>query len=248
MDRSLKKFMDISLLAIIFLFLICVAFIFLNKFSTLGVYNAILLILTAVTIVIMLLFILSVAAVFYSCKENRVYKNAMWLVNVGLRLVFPIAIFLAGLFKNNRDMVRRLYIELNNILVKSHKKRYMPENVLMLLPHCLQNSKCIYKVTSDIGNCRKCGGCCIGEMTDAVGKTGVKMRIVTGGTAARGIVERERPELVISVACERDLASGIADVSGTPVIGVLNFRPNGPCFNTTVNIDILAKEIQSVLI
>ncbi|WP_207659196.1 DUF116 domain-containing protein [Anaerobacterium chartisolvens] len=244
----MKKFMDISLLAIIFLFLICAAFVFLNKFSTLGMYNAILLILTAATVAVMLLFILSVAAVFYSCKENRVYKNVMWLVNLGLRMVFPIAIFLAGIFKNNRDLVRRLYIEVNNILVKSRKKRYIPEKVLMLLPHCLQNSKCIYKVTSDIGNCRKCGGCCVGELTDAAGKAGIKMRIVTGGTAARGIIERERPELVISVACERDLASGIADVSRTPVIGVLNLRPNGPCFNTTVNIDVLTKEIESVLI
>ena len=36
------------------------------------------------------------------------------------------------------------------------------------------------------------------------------------------------------MACERDLTAGIRDAYPLPVIGVLNQRPHGPCFNTQV--------------
>ena len=39
------------------------------------------------------------------------------------------------------------------------------------------------------------------------------------------------------MACERDLTSGIADVGNIPVIGIINDRPNGPCYNTVVDIN-----------
>ena len=50
-----------------------------------------------------------------------------------------------------------------------------------------------------------------------------------------------------TVACERDLTSGIQDVFPMPVIGVLNQRPNGPCFNTSVDIDAIEEEIKTFI-
>ena len=50
------------------------------------------------------------------------------------------------------------------------------------------------------------------------------------------MVKELRPRAIIAVACERDLTSGIQDVFPLPVIGVLNERPYGPCFNTRVDI------------
>ena len=48
-------------------------------------------------------------------------------------------------------------------------------------------------------------------------------------------VKEARTKAIVAIACERDLASGMADVFPIPVIGVLNERPNGPCCNTTVD-------------
>ena len=62
------------------------------------------------------------------------------------------------------------------------------------------------------------------------------MGVATGGTLARQMVKEIRPKAIIAVACERDLTSGIQDVFPLPVIGVLNERPFGPCFNTRVDI------------
>ena len=72
--------------------------------------------------------------------------------------------------------------------------------------------------------------------------------IVTGGTLARQTVKKIRPKAVMAIACERDLTSGIQDVYPLPAVGVLNIRPNGPCFNTHVDIEQVREEIKKFLI
>ncbi len=47
---------------------------------------------------------------------------------------------------------------------------------------------------------------------------------------------QNRPRMIIAIACERDLASGIQDTYPLPVYGVLNDRPNGPCLDTQVSL------------
>jgi hypothetical protein len=39
------------------------------------------------------------------------------------------------------------------------------------------------------------------------------------------------------VACERDLSSGIQDSYPLPVFGIINRRPNGPCYDTQVDLE-----------
>jgi hypothetical protein len=63
-------------------------------------------------------------------------------------------------------------------------------------------------------------------------KYDVELAVATGGTIARRIVVEKRPRLIIAVACERDLTSGIQDTYPLPVYGIFNHRPHGPCFNT----------------
>lgn len=85
-------------------------------------------------------------------------------------------------------------------------------------------------------NCRQCGGCSVGDMLGLAHKYGIHMAVATGGTLARQMVKQIRPKAIVAVACERDLTSGIQDVFPLPVVGVLNERPFGPCFNTRVDI------------
>jgi hypothetical protein len=46
------------------------------------------------------------------------------------------------------------------------------------------------------------------------------------------------------VACERDLTSGIRDTHPLPVHGILNDRPEGPCLNTVVRLDLIEQALQ----
>ena len=64
---------------------------------------------------------------------------------------------------------------------------------------------------------------------------GRAVRIVTaaGGEEARRAIKEYRPSLILAIACERDLISGIKDVAERiPILAIPNKRPEGPCKNT----------------
>lgn len=56
-----------------------------------------------------------------------------------------------------------------------------------------------------------------------------------------------KPKMILSVACERDLTSGIIDVGKIPVVGIVNERPNGPCYNTCVDVSVLKDKLDSII-
>jgi len=61
-------------------------------------------------------------------------------------------------------------------------------------------------------------------------------------------VRDNKPKAVLAIACERDLMSGIQDVYPLPAVGVLNIRPNGPCYNTHVDMDAVRREIEKIIL
>ena len=247
LDKRLKSFMGYAMLLMAIIGLFAALFSTIYQSFTIDVYNRILSILILLSIVIITIVALSMIAVLIAVKKRKVNSVLMVPVRLGLKLVMPFAIFVTNILKRDKDMIRSLFIDINNLYVESGNIRRSPDKILLLLPHCLQNSECSHKVTGDIHNCKKCGRCTIGAILEMVEKAGVKAIIVTGGTAARNTIAKEKPEIVLSVACERDLAIGISDVSQIPVLGVLNKRPNGPCVNTTVDVELLREKLDSIL-
>jgi hypothetical protein len=81
----------------------------------------------------------------------------------------------------------------------------------------------------------------------AAEKYQIDISVATGGTLARKVIMEKRPKLVVAVACEGDLTTGIKDCYPLPVLGVLNERPYGPCVNTTVDLLKIDKALQMVL-
>lgn len=155
---------------------------------------------------------------------------------ITVRILFPLAMVIARIFRIPCDEIRSSFIEMNNALVKSSLKLVSGESLLLLLPHCLQSIDCPYRVTSEIRNCRHCGRCKIAEIIDMCDRYGINMSIATGGTLARRVIVETRPKAIVAVACERDLTSGIQDSYPIPVIGIMNDRPYGPCRNTSVDL------------
>lgn len=152
------------------------------------------------------------------------------------KILFPFMILMGRLFGVSKERVKQSFIELNNHLVRSNHHRTRPNKLLILLPHCLQDFDCQIKITGNIKNCKGCGKCDIKDLNELSDQYQVKMTVATGGTLARRIIVENRPEAIVAVACELDLTSGIQDSYPIPVIGILNDRPNGPCFNTKVDI------------
>lgn len=164
-----------------------------------------------------------------------------------INLLFPIAIMLGKLLDIDKERTERSFIEVSNHLVKCKNLNVKPEKLLVLSPHCIQLDSCPHKITQNVSNCQQCGACPVGSLVTLTNEKGVNLAVVTGGTLARQVVKRLRPHVVLAIACERDLTSGIQDTFPIPVLGVLNERPHGPCFNTCVDISKVATAIDELL-
>ncbi len=171
-------------------------------------------------------------------------KQTYELINA----LFPFAVYLGRLFGIRRRKLEASFIAVSNLLFRRRKIRVPASRLLVVTPHCLQLASCLHKITRDPHNCHRCGGCDIGALVTLADEMGFHFFVATGGTLARQIVRDTRPKAVLAIACERDLMSGIQDVYPLPAIGVLNIRPNGPCYNTHVDMELVRKQLEEIII
>ncbi|MEW6623198.1 MAG: DUF116 domain-containing protein [Bacillota bacterium] len=169
-------------------------------------------------------------------KERNMPPLLQNIMLFAVNILFPVALSLGKVLKIDKKTIKSSFIEVNNQLVKAKKLDIEPSKVMILAPHCLQKSDCLHKITIHSDNCHRCGGCPIDDLHGIAEKYGVRLVVATGGTLARKFIEEYRPKAVVAIACERDLTSGIQDSNPLPVLGVLNIRPEGPCFNTKVKL------------
>lgn len=161
-------------------------------------------------------------------------------------ILFPLTLITGKVLGFKKENILRSFIEVNNYLVNV-KKPFIPKNqIMILIPHCLQNSECQHKITVDVSNCKGCGKCKVGELKKFAEENGASIKVATGGTLARKYIKDLKPRGIIAVACERDLSSGIQDSGLIPVIGVLNCRPNGPCVDTDVSVEEVKKAFSTM--
>ena len=156
------------------------------------------------------------------------------LRGVVIKVLFPLLVIVGKLFHLSRERISQSFIAINNQLVLAEGRKTAPSCLLLLMPHCLQNHDCTVRITGNVENCKACGKCPIKDLRELAHAYKVDLAVATGGTIARRIVVEKRPQIIIAVACERDLTSGIQDTYPLPVYGILNRRPHGPCFDTEV--------------
>ncbi len=159
-----------------------------------------------------------------------------------LKVYYPLLMMLGTFLKDKRAKLQTHIINLNNYLVRQGK--YKIEKILLLLPHCIQNSKCDIRLTFNVLKCKRCGLCKIKDLIELAEGSGIDISIATGGTIARKVIRELRPHAIVAVACERDLSSGIVDTYPIPVLGIINERPLGPCIDTTVDLQKVKEAIQ----
>lgn len=162
-----------------------------------------------------------------------------------LNLKWSLLFFLGPVFGVPREKLAPKFIEENNAGVLQEGDCFKGEELLILAPHCLQKDSCLHKITRHLENCQQCGGCKIGDLKALQQKYNCRLDVATGGTLARQIIKQYRPKGIVAIACERDLVSGVMDVYPLPVIGVLNRRPFGPCFNTDVDLELVEQGLKS---
>ncbi len=164
-----------------------------------------------------------------------------------VKVLFPLLVVIGKIFGISREKISHSFVAINNQLVLAQDLRVPASRLLLLMPHCLQNHNCRVKITGNVENCEGCGKCPIKELLEISHKYDVALAVATGGTIARRIVVQKRPQLIVAVACERDLTSGIQDTYPLPVYGIFNRRPYGPCFNTGVPLEEVEMAIRHFL-
>jgi hypothetical protein len=188
--------------------------------------------------------ILGVGLLILTLIRGREVFFAARLRGIVIEVLFPIMIVIGKLLGISKEKIQQSFVEVNNLLVKAKCSDIKPKRILLLMPHCLQFNDCAIKITSDAYKCQACGKCKIKDLVTLAKKYDVHLSVATGGTLARRRVAEAKPHAIIAVACERDLTSGIQDAYPLPVIGILNERPYGPCFNTSVDIRKVSEALE----
>ncbi|KGG81115.1 hypothetical protein Y919_02275 [Caloranaerobacter azorensis H53214] len=243
------KFSFISTLSILFVILIFIIYFgfYLTFSNSVDISKIVLLVVLTILIFFAFNIIIGVLLLYILTSGKKLSNISYQYLKKMNKILFPILIFIAKVFRLDKDSVRRVFADINNLLVMTKNINVNSEDILILIPHCLQNSSCKYKITHNIDNCKMCGKCDISDILKLSREYNVKTVVATGGTLAREWIKKNRPKAIIAVACERDLVSGINDVDKIPVIGVINERPNGPCFDTRVNIKKIEEAIKFYL-
>jgi hypothetical protein len=116
----------------------------------------------------------------------------------------------------------------HNFITKNYSGKLNSERLLILLPRCLKRET-------------------RNQIMNKVNGNGFKILTAGGGEAAREAIKQYRPTVILALACERDLMSGIKDVAeNIPVLAIPNKRPEGPCKNTDVYLDELDETLKFI--
>jgi hypothetical protein len=127
------------------------------------------------------------------------------------------------------DRLTNSFLKIHNAIAHAQPRTVRPDRLLVLAPRCLTRE-----------NNRK-----LRAFRDTYG---FQMAVVGGGSQARLKIRETQPELIIAIACERDLLSGFKEVNlHIPVIGFPNKRPEGPCKNTCIDISQIEDAIKDAL-
>lgn len=194
-----------------------------------------------------LVLLLGTIGIIVTMQLNRPVKFLLIPTKIVISYILPVVIQLVSWLGIEKEKIQNSFIQISNQLINPEEISVAPKDILILMPHCIQLADCSYRITSDLDNCQRCGGCQVDEIIGLQEKYGVHLAFATGGTLARKIIKETRPKAIVAVACERDLSSGIQDVYPLPVIGVINLRPNGPCYNTKVDLDELETAVERLI-
>ncbi|MCR4441179.1 MAG: DUF116 domain-containing protein [Peptococcaceae bacterium] len=242
-----RLFIGLLVISLFFLLLLFAGAWWLVSYRGLVINKIILTFITAAVVFLLFMLVTGLAAMVWSLWRARTIPLLHNIMLSATNMLFPLAIAIGKGLGLSEDRVKNSFINVSNHLVRGRDYARPFKNIIILAPHCLQWVYCPHKITIDVHNCRECGRCPVSTLLKIARRYDVQLRVVTGGTFARKVVRDVKPEAIVAIACERDLTSGIQDIAGLPVIGIVNERPEGPCFNTKVDYGKVEEAIQFFL-
>ena len=146
-----------------------------------------------------------------------------WLV-----ATWPACEIISRLTGFSRDRLGHAFVLMANRMSLRARRGSGKDGILMLAPRCLRPE-------------------IMRELRALANERGASFVVATGGEEAREAVRSQRPGAVLAVACERDLVEGLRDVLPRFLVqGLSNRRPEGPCRNSEVDLEV-AKDLIDAL-
>ncbi len=164
----------------------------------------------------------------WSALRHRPISRLLVIPRLINRLL-TLVLGLGRVFGVSSDRLTNSFLKVHNLFVTAVPNIIEPERLLVLTPRCLtrENNIMLRRLRDEYR---------------------FQMATVGGGTAARQKIREVRPQIVIAIACERDLISGFREINlFIPVIGLPNQRPEGPCKNTSIDLSTLEDTIHRCL-
>jgi hypothetical protein len=246
-DEGKRLFLSLSSFVII-LFSLSMAFIWYLIKPRLLEISPYLLFITGIAINLFVFYI--IFKIFFAVLSALTEKNILSFLTINsprlIHLIYLSSTKIGNIFGISKDHIGNSFIHFNNSLVRAFNKKNERERLLVLLPRCIQYSGCKQKVTENINNCRDCGRCPITEFKSLHKKYRFHVSIATGGSLARNMIYRVQPTTILAVACERELVSGIQETSHVRALAIPNWRPEGPCKNTKVDMSKVGEAIRFI--
>ncbi|MCB5225113.1 MAG: DUF116 domain-containing protein [Candidatus Cloacimonadaceae bacterium] len=234
-------FVSLSLLIIGAIYSILVYYLLQRPATVSYLIRGLMIALLVVIVFTVLSWVLALMSTHIRIKCPYLNRFNKWMLSF---VFYPLSRVLGTITFSHPETLTESFLNFNNEVVMTDQRDVRNSNILVLLPHCLQKDDCTVRVTADIMNCEECGGCDIATVKKLITQQNVKSAIATGGSLARKLIEDNKPDVIVAVACHRDLLEGLRDAWSYPVYAVLNERPKGPCHETTVSIASIEFAIQ----
>ncbi len=135
-------------------------------------------------------------------------------------------------------------VKLLNLLTRVRRPRCRPDELLVLVPSCLQRSECPQRITNDINECLRCGRCKVKDVLELSERYGTRCAVATGGRLALAMAQESSVRAVVAIACEQELKEGMVGVFPKPNLGIINIRPHGPCTDTDVDLEEVEEAVR----
>lgn len=195
-------------------------------------------------IVLILTWLMVLSSTHRKIKDPKLAIYLKWAL---FHVYYHLSRWMNAIFFQSRVSWWESFLNFNNEIVLTNHQGTHHDKLLLLLPHCLQSSQCKIRVTGDIVNCEECGSCDISKLKTYAQHAKIHAAVASGGSMARKLIKDLRPNVIVAVACHRDLVEGTRDAWMLPVYAVLNERPNGPCFETTVSMTTIEFAIKKFI-
>lgn len=145
--------------------------------------------------------------------------------------------FLRRLVERQNRRVRR------HLLARRRAGEPPARAVLLILPRCVRQPCCPVDARGEIAACRECRRCLLGEVARLTERLGVRALVAFRSHVAFAIARRERPDLIVAVACEDRLVKALRNVPEVPALLAPLADPAPSCLGATFDLDWVAAQL-----